>query len=97
MANTSNLLMFAYVPPEYVVETIDYWADTLKLDGLIIGNICEWYSTEDDYFSRTEELIKFNNTCRDNGLAFNFLKIAIGYQEFPVWNDKLAIKQKHKI
>ncbi len=85
--------MFAYVPPEYVTETIEYWADSLKLDGFIIGNICEWYDTEEVYSLRTDEMIKFNNVCKINGVIYNFLKIALGYREFPVWSDTLQVEK----
>lgn len=89
-----NVLMFAYVPPQYVTETIEYWADTLMLDGFIIGNICEWYQKEDYYSLRTDELVQFSTACRENGIQYNFLKIALGYKEFPAWHDTVAIKRQ---
>jgi len=89
-----NVLMFAYVPPEYVIETIEYWADSLMLDGFIIGNICEWYDIEEIYSLRTDEMIKFNNVCKVNGVIYNFLKIALGYRKFPKWSDTLKVRKQ---
>jgi hypothetical protein len=86
--------MFTYVPPEYVIETINYWADSLMLDGFIIGNICEWYDTEKIYSLRTDEIIKFNSLCKMNGIKYNFLKIALGYREFPIWSDTLEVRKQ---
>jgi len=86
-----RILMYTPIPPDYVIETIDFWADSLSLDGFIIGDICEWYSKKDDIDKRSNEIRKFNWICKENGIKYNFLKIALGYEKFPMWTDSVKI------
>ena len=87
-----KILMFAPVPVQYVIDNVNYWADSLSIDGFIIGNVCTWYSTQTELEEKTVIIAEFNRICKEHSIKYNFLKIALGYREFPIWTDSLKIQ-----
>ncbi len=94
LENNLKILLFAPIPPLFVMDHIDFWADSSGFDGFIIGNIAEYYSSKSELESKRQSIEDFNYICMQNGMGFNFLKIAIGYRTFPLWTDTVAIKKQ---
>lgn len=85
-----KVLLFTTIDTEYLLDTLFHWGNDVGIDGFILSYVVHWWSSKTEIFSNLEILKKINITGRQVGVDRNFLKVALGARELPLWTDDAA-------
>src|SRR5215470_13875709 len=88
-----KVLFFSAVDGQYLADSLEYWGNEVGANGFILSYVAEWWSTKDQIFNNLDLLKKINEKGPQYGIDSNFIKIALGYSELPLWTDEQAWRQ----
>lgn len=82
-----KVLIFNAIDIEYLSDTMRHWGKDVGINGFMLAYVAQWYSPKEDIFKNLGTLKKINREGIKYGIDSNFIKIAIGYKELPLWTD----------
>lgn len=89
-AGKPKVLLFSPINGQYLEDSLEYWGNEVGVNGFMLSYIAEWWSTKNDIFKNFDLLNRINAKGQHSGIDSNFIKIALGYRELPLWTDEQA-------
>lgn len=89
-ASKPKVLLFSAIDGQYLAGSSEYWGNNVGVNGFILSYVSDWWSTKNEIFNKLDLLKKINASGRQYGIDSNFIKIALGYSELPLWTDEQA-------
>src|SRR5262249_15747754 len=88
--NKPKVLFFTAVDGQHLADSLEYWGNEVGANGFMLSYIAEWWSTKEQIFNNLDLLKTINAKGPQYGIDSNFIKIALGYRELPLWTDEQA-------
>jgi hypothetical protein len=88
-----RILMFSAIDIEYLSDSLRRWGQDIGINGFILSNVADWWSTKDHLSRNLKLLTEINRKGGAHGIDSNFIKVALGYRELPLWTDDHAWSQ----
>ncbi len=85
-----EVLLFTTVDKQYLADSLEFWGNNVGVNGFMLAYVAEWYSTKNEVYSNLDVLKRINARGRPFGVDSNFIKVALGYGQLPVWTDDKA-------
>ena len=85
-----KVLIFSAIDIYYVADNVQKWGEDVGANGFLFSHIAEWWTTKEKLADNLDVLREVNRKGAKHGLDSNFIKVAIGYSELPVWTDDKA-------
>lgn len=92
ISHNPKVLIFTAIDGEYLADTVAHWGNDVGVNGVILSYIADWWSTKDELTKNQALLKKINENGRPYGVDSNFIKVALGYRELPLWTDDQSWK-----
>jgi hypothetical protein len=87
-----KVLLFTTIDDEHLADTVTYWGNSVGVNGFILSYVAQWWSTKDEIFRNLALLKEINEKGRKYDIDSNFIKVALGSRELPLWTDDQAWK-----
>lgn len=85
-----KVLLFSAIDGRYLADSLEYWGRDIGVNGFMLSYVADWWSTKDVLAKNFDLLKKINTQGRRYDIDRNFIKIALGYRELPLWSDEQA-------
>jgi hypothetical protein len=72
---------------------LEFWGNDVGINGFMLAYVADWWSTKIEIYKNLDLLVKINSKGQQYGIDSNFIKIALGYRELPLWTDEKAWEQ----
>lgn len=82
-----KVLSFSAIDTEYLSDTVRHWGGDVGINGFMLAYVAQWYSPKKEIFKNLKTLKKINRKGAKYGVDSNFIKVALGYKELPLWTD----------
>jgi len=89
-ASKPKVLIFSAIDGQYLSDSLEFWGKDVGVNGFIMAYFADWWSPKKEIFKNRDLLKKINAKGRQYGIDSNFIKIALGYRELPLWTDEQA-------
>lgn len=89
-ANKPKVLLFSAIDGQYLSDSLEFWGKDVGVNGFIMAYFADWWSPKNEIFNKLDLLKKINAQGRQYDIDSNFIKIALGYRELPLWTDDRA-------
>lgn len=89
-ASKPKVLLFSAIDGQYLADSVGFFGKDVGVNGFMLSYVAEWWSTKNEISNKLEMLKKINERGRKYAIDSNFIKIALGYRELPLWTDDEA-------
>ena len=89
-ASKPKVLLFSAVDSRYLADSLPFWGNDVGVNGFILSYIADWWSPKSEIFKNADVLKTINTQGRQYDIDSNFIKVALGYKELPLWTDDQA-------
>lgn len=85
-----KVLFFSALDTRYLSDTVRHWGKDRGVNGFMLAWVAQWWTPKKEMFKNLKVLKDINRKGAKYGVDSNFIKVAIGYRELPVWTDDAA-------
>jgi hypothetical protein len=85
-----KVLLFSAIDGEYLADSLEHWGNDVGVNGFMMANVADWWSTKNEIFKNLDLLKKINAQGQQYNIDSNFIKIALGHSQLPLWTDDKA-------
>lgn len=85
-----KVLFFSAIDIYYLYDSLQMWGEKRGVNGFMLSYLADWWTPRDKLFKNVNILKKVNLKGEQYGVDSNFIKVALGYRELPIWTDDMA-------
>jgi len=89
-ANKPKVLIYSAVDIQYVADSLPFWGNNVGVNGFILSYLADWSTSKTVLFRNVDLLKKINAQGKDYDIDSNFINVALGNGELPLWTDDKA-------
>jgi len=82
-----KVLMFSAADIYYLVDSVQFWGEKVGVNGFFLAYLADWWTPKEKLFENIAILTDVNKKGASYGVDYNFIKVALGYKELPIWTD----------
>lgn len=85
-----KVLIFSTVDIQYLSDSVERWGKEIGVNGFLLSYVADWWTQRAELFRNLDLMREVNRRGAACGVDSNFINVALGYKELPLWTDDKA-------